>query len=212
MATSDYDAQSPSAQVPNAQLPLEVQVPPRLLTAADLAVMPTELPSGNVDYELDNGRIVMMSPPADRHGEIQLRIGTELVVQGDKLGHGKSRTEASVVLWKGPDRVVVPDVLFISQASLPLRHSSEGYLETIPDLVIEIRSKNDSVPYLERKIADYLKAGVKQAWVVDPATRTIQIYRPEAEVQTFQHADVIAAQEFPLIPDFRLVLAEVFAE
>lgn len=35
----------------------------RLLTAADLAVLPTELPSGSVRYELDDGELVVMPPP-----------------------------------------------------------------------------------------------------------------------------------------------------
>lgn len=32
----------------------------RLLTVADLAVLPSDLPSGTVLYELDNGRLVIM--------------------------------------------------------------------------------------------------------------------------------------------------------
>ena len=35
----------------------------RLLTVADLAVFPDELPSGPVKYELDDGKLVMMAPP-----------------------------------------------------------------------------------------------------------------------------------------------------
>ena len=37
----------------------------RLFTAADLEALPSELPSGPIDYELDNGRLVfIMVPPA----------------------------------------------------------------------------------------------------------------------------------------------------
>jgi hypothetical protein len=36
------------------------------LTAADLAALPTDLPSGSVKYELDDGRLVPMSPPGNQ--------------------------------------------------------------------------------------------------------------------------------------------------
>jgi hypothetical protein len=38
-------------------VPHEVQAPIRPFTAADLAAFPTHLPSGDVDYELDHGRL-----------------------------------------------------------------------------------------------------------------------------------------------------------
>src|SRR3972149_3245892 len=91
----------------------------RLFTAADLEAMPTDLPSGPVDYELDNGRLVfIMVPPGNIHGAVQLRIGSHLLVQGELKGHGKARTEVGVVLWRDPDRVVTPDVLFVANKSL----------------------------------------------------------------------------------------------
>ena len=120
----------------------------RHLTAADLSAFPAELSGGPVDYELDNGRLVfLMVPPGNVHGAVQLNIGTQLKIQGDLKGHGKARTETGVILWRNPDRVVTPDVLFIANKSLPIRTSPEGYLETIPELVVEVRSKNDSPNY-----------------------------------------------------------------
>jgi len=200
MPTTNYEA----------RLPLEVQVPPPLLTAADLATMPTELPSGVVSYELDNGRLVMMSPPAYRHAQVQLRIGAELFLQGEKPGHGQSGTEATVVLWQQPDRVVVPDVVFIAKKSFPLLHSPEGYLRTIPTLVVEVRSQNDLLPYLERKVADYLRAGVEQVWIADPAAQTIVVQVQDASPRAFAEKNVITDECFAAIPGLRLVLAEIF--
>src|SRR5205807_1558342 len=40
---------------------------PRPLTAADLALLPEELATGTVKYELDDGRLVIMPPPGDIH-------------------------------------------------------------------------------------------------------------------------------------------------
>src|SRR6266481_1288543 len=110
---------------------------PRLLTAADLAMLPSDLPSGPVVYELDNGRLVVMPPPGDIHGAVETILASELRNQGDKRGHGKTRSGGvGVILRKDPDRVVGPDAVFVSKSSLPIRTSKEGYLETIPELVV----------------------------------------------------------------------------
>jgi Uma2 family endonuclease len=184
---------------------------PRLFTVADLDALPTELPSGPIDFELDNGRLVfIMVPPGDSHGAAQLSIGAQLKVQGELKGHGKARTEVGVILWRNPDRVVTPDVLFIAKKSLPIRTSREGYLETIPELVVEIRSKNDSLKYVERKVRDYLKAGVQIVWVPDSTTKTVTVHSAAGESKVYGENDTL--QLSGLIPDFSMAVADVFRE
>lgn len=184
-------------------------VPGKLFTIADLGALPVEVPSGPVDYELDNGRLVTMVCANDFHGAAQTNIAFQLVLQGQKRGLGVARTEVGVVLWRGPDRLVGPDVAFILTRSLPVRRSPEGYLETIPQLVVEVRSPNDTQPYLDRKIADYLTAGVLSALVADPDTKTIIAYRPGGAVQTFAEHDTLTLDG--ILPEFRCAVAELFA-
>src|SRR5207244_2673377 len=129
-------------------------------TIADVAEMPRDLPSGPVDYELDRGVLVIMSPTGRRHGVVQGRISALLISLGDARGLGETAVETGVILWSDPDRLVGPNVAFWSKASFPLRESSEGYVETIPDVVFEVRSKNDTHSSVNQKVADYLKAGV----------------------------------------------------
>ncbi len=189
-------------------LPLPAQ---RLFTVEDLEAFPTEIPSGPIDYELDNGRLVfIMVPPGVPHGTVQLTVGAHLKMQGDLQGHGKAMTEVGVILWRGPDRVVTPDVLFLAKKSLPARISREGYLETIPELVVEVRSKNDSIKYMERKVAHYLKAGVEIVWVVDPSVKTVAVHKQTGEPSLHREGDVL---ELPgIIPNFSLALVDVFRE
>jgi Uma2 family endonuclease len=179
-----------------------------LLTAADLAVFPRTLPSGDVRYELDDGRLVITAPPGDAHGAAASNIVTELKIQGERAGHGKARDEVAVILRRNPDRVVGPDAVFIANRSLPLRLSSEGYLETIPDLVVEVRSKNDTQPEIDRKVAEYLAAGVGVVLVADPATRTVIAHRPNRPPQTFAAADTLTIPD--VIPAFRATVSSLF--
>jgi Uma2 family endonuclease len=190
---------------------VSVQPFERLFSAADLQVLPTELPSGPIDYELDNGRLVfIMVPPGNTHGAAESNIVTQLKVQGEFKGHGKARTEVGVVLWRNPDRVVTADVLFIAKKSLPINESPEGYLETIPELVVEIRSKNDSLKYVQRKVDHYLKAGVEVVWIADWSAMTVTAHSADSEPIVHNSTDTLQLPE--LIPGFSIPVADVFRE
>jgi Uma2 family endonuclease len=181
----------------------------RLLTVADLAKLPSELPSGTVLYELHKGRLVIMPPPGDIHGGVESNLVAELKIQGDRRGHGKTRSgDVGIILWRNPDTVVGADAAFIANRSLPIRTSTEGYLETIPDLVVEVRSKNDSQPEVENKVKDYLKAGVSVVWVADPKRQTVTAYRRGRKPKVFTAADTLTVED--IIPEFKLAVAEVF--
>ncbi len=190
--------------------PSEFQPSPRLFTAADLAVMPTHLPSGDIDYELDHGKLVIMVPPGELHASVQLYIGAELINQGQRKRHGRGYSEVGIVLSRNPDTVLGADLAFVAKKNLPVRKSREGYLETIPDLVVEIRSKNDTLAELERKAGQYLAAGVEIVLVIDPAAKSIAEHRTGAEPRMHRSPNVLALEE--PIPGFKLDLAECFNE
>jgi Uma2 family endonuclease len=179
----------------------------RPFTIADIARMPRELPSGPVDYELDNGALVTMSPTGNRHSSIQTRIASTLVFYGDRHDFGETRVEVGVVLWRSPDRLVGPDVAFFSKDLFPLRESTEGYLETIPDIVFEVRGKNDTVAEMRHKVNDYLAAGVKQVFVVDTDDKQVVLHRVGTPEVVHGEQDVL---HLDVIPGFALSLAELF--
>jgi Uma2 family endonuclease len=179
---------------------------PRLLTAADLAALPDELPSGPVKYELDDGRLTLMPAPGDVHSAVSSNVAAHLKVQGEWAGHGKARDAVSVILRHNPDRVVGTDACFIANASLPLKLSPEGYLETIPDLVVEVRSKNDTMAELERKAGEYLAAGAKLVWVIDPLRSVAVVYEAGHTPRTLGVGDELTAEG--IIPEFRLSVGD----
>jgi Uma2 family endonuclease len=187
-----------------------VEAPARPLTVADVAALPDDLPSVPVKYELDNGRLIIMPPPGDIHSVIQCNLAAEFKVQGERRGHGKARVEVGVILRRDPDRLVGPDAAFIANQSLPLRLSPEGYLETIPDLVAEVRSKNESLPEVQRKVEDYLTAGVRVVWVVDTLQRNVTAYRRGRDAAVFGEVDTLTVED--IIPGFRIAVRDLFQE
>ena len=151
-----------------------------------------------------------MSPPGEAHGAVQATISHLLKVHGQKKGLGKAFAEVSVILRRNPDRVVGPDAAFVTKRSLPTRTSRENYLETIPELVVEVRSKNDALSGLRNKAQEYLQAGVQIVWVIDPSARTVGVYSPGASVQTLREGDTLTAKG--VIPGFKVPVAELFGE
>lgn len=190
--------------------PLMEDYVPRLFTAADLAAMPTDLPSGPVRYELHHGRLVSMPPPGDIHGALEGNLAAALKVQGEFAGHGKARGEVGVVLGRNPDHVLGPDAAFIANDRLPLQRSPEGYLLTIPHLVVEVRSKNDTLAALGRKAQDYLDAGVVVVWVVDPINRNVLEHRQGQPIVTIDEAGTLTLPD--IIPGFALPVAAALQE
>ena len=106
--------------------------------------------------------------------------------------------------------MVGADAVFIANRSLPIRRTPEGYLETIPDLVAEVRSKNDTLPAIQGKVDDYLRAGVGVVWVADPRARTVTEYRPNTEPRVFGEEDTLTVED--VIPGFQLPVRDAFRE
>lgn len=181
----------------------------RLYCAADIAALPSDLPSGPARYELDNGRLITMAPPGDDHGVVEARLVYFLIRFGEDEGYGSARSgESGILLWRNPDRVVGADAAFVCTHALPVQHSPEGYLETIPDIVVEVVSKNDTRPYVQRKAADYLLAGVRMVWLADPASRTITVWQPGLEPKVLGEDDTLTAGD--IIPGLQVLVRKVF--
>jgi Uma2 family endonuclease len=82
-------------------------------------------------------------------------------------------------------------------------------MEVIPDLVVEILSKQDTVAEINEKIDDWLEAGVQMLWIVDPFRRAVTIYRPEHDPVLLGERATIEGD--PAVPGFRCSVAEIFA-
>jgi Uma2 family endonuclease len=81
-------------------------------------------------------------------------------------------------------------------------------LETIPELITEVRSKNDTQPEIDQKVKDYMTAGVKVVWVADPATQTVTEYRSGQSPRVYTINDTLTAED--IIPGFQMPVRQVF--
>jgi Uma2 family endonuclease len=154
--------------------------------------------------ELVQGRLVREPRPGATHGFVQARLARRLSEFTESRGIGTVLTDVGIVLAQHPPTVRGPDVLFISRERMP-QPLPRGFLEIPPDLVVEITSPSNTASEVQRKLLEYLAAGVRVVWVVDPESRTATSYRAGGDArvltedESLDGGDVIPGLSLPLL-------------
>jgi Uma2 family endonuclease len=158
--------------------------------------------------ELVDGELVERRPMGIKSDRLAARILFKLSVFIEEHGLGSvNGAQGSYQIFPDdPRKVRIPDVSFIragKEVAVP-----DGHSPVVPDLIIEVVSPNDRIGEMERKIRDFLNAGVPLIWVVDPDSRTVRVVRGDG-TGAFLMGDAALDGE-AVLPGFRLPLAELF--
>jgi Uma2 family endonuclease len=89
-----------------------------------------------------------------------------------------------------------PDASWVLKSRLA-RFSNEEkrkFLHLCPDFVVELKSPSDRLTRLKAKMEEWIENGAKLAWLIDPDTRTVYIYRPETKTEELKDADSVAGE------------------
>jgi Uma2 family endonuclease len=157
--------------------------------------------------ELVRGQLVREPGPGPLHGTVDALLTARLVSWARSGGHGVVLSNTGFIFARGPDTVRIPDIAFVSAARRP-PYPARGWWQLAPDLAVEVVSPGNTLSELQGKVQEYLAAGTRAAWIVDPAARTIMVYRSKTDIRLYDAADELADDD--LLPDFRLRLAELF--
>src|SRR5215218_1989425 len=143
-------------------------------TASELFGMPDD----GFRYELVKGELRKMSPSGWEHGLIVVNV-TVLVgrhVKVNNLG-ACSGAETGFKIASNPDTVRAPDLAFVSRERIPEGDAPKNFLAVAPDLVVEVLSPGDTYTEVEEKVEEWLAAGVRAVWVLNPKRRGVSVYR-----------------------------------
>ena len=186
-----------------AALPRPASAPP--LTPDDLLRM-AEAGKG---YELIDGRLEEKEMSA-RSSRIGVRVVYKL----------ETHCETVSPIWVfGPDggfqcfaahpgRVRKPDAAVIAFDRMTReQYEEDGFIEIVPDLVVEVVSPNDLAREVNQKRGEWLAAGVSEVWEVYPDTSTVDIYRAGGST-TLHDGDELASPT--LLPGFTVPVADLF--
>ena len=165
--------------------------------------------AGSGRSELVRGELLVMTPAGFEHGRIVINISLPLgrFVQEGGLGI-VTGAETGFQIGHDPDTVRAPDVGFVCKNRIP-PETITGFFQGPPDLAVEVLSPNDRASAVTAKVQDWLAAGCRAVWVVDPGTKSVAVYRSLDRIVVLSGSESLAGDD--ILPDFSLPVAEIFA-
>ncbi|NBD07582.1 Uma2 family endonuclease [Corallococcus silvisoli] len=140
-------------------------------TYADLEALPE-----HVVGELVAGELYASPRPAMRHAVVSSRLGGELM---GPFGRGRGGPGGWVILDEPElhfgDDVLVPDVAGWRKERMPVVPDTAA-TSLAPDWVCEVLSPSTRTLDREAKLPVYAREGVRHVWLMDPRTRTLEVF------------------------------------
>jgi Uma2 family endonuclease len=162
-------------------------------------------------FELIGGIAYAMAAPTDSHqaisGEIFRQIANYLQGKPCKVRPAPYDVRLFYEEDESDDTVVQPDISVICDEK---KRGPEG-CRGAPDLVVEVLSPSNTGEEYIRKFNLYMKAGVREYWIVSPKSKTVQSFILEKGAYVGRVYDSGAALPSAAIEGLSISLDDVFA-
>lgn len=174
------------------------------LTAADVAAL--SIPGKQL--ELVRGQLVVREPPGTRHGMIAATLAYFLstFVRQHALGVVVAQ-DTGFKIASNPDTVRGPDVGFVARDRAHHIHA-RGYAALAPDLVAEILSPDDVAGEVIAKVGEWLAAGTRIVWLIDPRRQDIHVYEHDGSLTILHDGDTLHGGD--VLPGFSCAVRDIF--
>ena len=125
-------------------------------------------------WELIDGVPYAMAAPSLNHQEVLLQLASEInnFLIGKLCRVIIAPFDVRLNADYGDDTVVQPDLLVVCDMSKLNKNSCVG----APDMVVEIISQSSSMRDRFIKFNKYLKAGVREYWIIEPESKLVSIH------------------------------------
>lgn len=173
-----------------------VSSPPRTkrLSFNDLA----NFPDDGKRRELIDGQVLEWDVPTYRHSFLMVALSAEVrrFVREHRLGH-VAGGDMMVRLEQSEFDARGADIAFFQSGRQP-RDLDAAATVNVPDFVVEIISPSDRADRVMQKVSDWLRAGVRLLWYINPETATVTVYQGDrirhvGSDETLDGGDVIPA-------------------
>jgi Uma2 family endonuclease len=174
----------------------------RVATEDDLWATPKD----GQKYELVDGEI-RVSPAGDRHSFVAMNVGMLLAVfvKQHRLGYVMGEGAG----FRLPSKNVrSPDASFVAAGRFPNDKPPDDWGSLAPDLAVEVLSPRDRPRYVMDKVGEYLEAGVRLVWVIDPKKERAVVYRALSDVRELGPDDSLTGED--VLPGFSCRLRDIF--
>lgn len=106
--------------------------------------------------------------------------------------------------------VRIPDLAFVSWRHFPGgKEDVKKYpiLPFAPELVVEVLSNSNTPKEMEKKRTDYLSAGVKLIWEINPIAAKVSVYRGDGSKVVLTSQDELNGED--VLPGLRIPVSEI---
>ncbi|HYH67232.1 MAG TPA: Uma2 family endonuclease [Urbifossiella sp.] len=190
--------------------------PPKVWTVEDLLAMPDDgverwIIDGKLREKPPEFKGVTMTVRNRHHSRIMSYVVTALTnwLRTQPPPRGEPYCGEVGILLPGRTTAVGVDVAFAPAAVVAVQDDDNTtLLDGVPTLVVEILSPNDTLEQTHEKVRTFGRAGVPVVWILDPEDRTVRVYRPGAEPESFNVTHRMP--EHPALPGFAPGVAELF--
>jgi Uma2 family endonuclease len=189
-------------------MPLTLRPPVRL---SDEQIM--RFSQQNRPYQIERnpeGELEIMSPTGSDGSRWEALVIMELSLWARDHGGVSFSSNGGFTLADGSMRS--PDAAWVAESrwNQLTREQRSRYAPICPDFVIEILSSSDSLVRLIEKMESWLANGARLAWMIDPYTATVRIFRPGHAVELLDRPDSVEAHD--VVPGFRLTTRMLWDE
>ncbi len=120
---------------------------------------------------------------------------------------GQCGLSAGFHLASDPDTVRAPSLWLVSAERIARSGLDDNFFPGPPDIAVEIDSGWDSWSYFMGKVKDWLDAGTRLVWIVEPLTRTAAVFRQDGTARFIDADGVLDGED--VLPGFTLPLRDV---
>ena len=151
------------------------------------------------------GELIIMPPVGGESGNRESELNADLAIWNRQTRLGYTFSSSTIFkLPNGGDRS--PDAAWIRrerwEALTP--EQRRKFPPIAPDFVIELRSETDNLSTLQEKMREYLDAGVRLGWLINPQQQQVEIYRLGQEVEVRNLPTELLSED--VLPGFSLRL------
>jgi Uma2 family endonuclease len=171
-----------------------------------------KLAAVNQDLRLEltaNKELILMPPTGGETGNRNFEIYIDLGNWNRQTRLGKAfDSSTGFRLPNGATRS--PDVSWISleRWEALTQEQRKKFIPLCPDFAVELVSETDDLEEIQKKMQEYLDNGLRLGWLINPKTRTIEIYRPNQAVEILQSSTRITGED--VLPGFILDLQPIW--
>lgn len=173
-----------------------------------------QLAAANQDLSLEltaKGELIIMPPTGGETGERNFEISGQFWYWNRQNYLGKAfDSSTGFRLPNGATRS--PDLAWITiekWEKLTLEQKKK-FLPLCPDFAIELVSETDEVTDTQIKMQEYINNGLRLGWLINPKTRTVEIYRPNQTVEVLNSPPTLSGEN--VLPGFVLNLQLIWQE